>query len=73
MAGLAVGRSLVLRPSAVHAWGCQGNQVIAGLALAQLTSKARAEVNRLLAKEPGETLVSITTWADERKNPISAR
>ena len=73
LAGLAVTLSLVLWPSAAHAWGSQGHQVIAGLALAQLTPKARAEVDRLLALEPGETLVSISTWADERKNPTSAR
>lgn len=65
--------SLVLAPSAAHAWGSQGHQVVAGLALAQLTPKSRAEVERLLAQEPGETLVSISTWADEHKNPASAK
>ena len=73
VAGLAVAMSLVLGPSIAHAWGGQGHQVIAGLALAQLTPKARAEVDRLLAQEPGETLVSISTWADEHKNPATAR
>ena len=65
--------SLVLGSAGVHAWGSQGHQVVAGLALAQLTPKARAEVDRLLAQEPGETLVSISTWADEHKNPTTAR
>ena len=50
-----------------------GHQVIAGLALAQLTPKAKAEVGRLLAQEPGETLVTISTWADEHKtHPLRA-
>jgi len=48
-----------------HAWGREGHQVVANLAATQLTAKARAEVNRLLALEPGETLQSISTWPDE--------
>ena len=59
--------SLMLGATVAHAWGSQGHQVIAGLALAQLTPKARAEVDRLLAQEPGETLMSISTWADDIK------
>ena len=71
LAGLAMGLSLMLAPSAAHAWGGQGHQVVAGLALAQITSKARAEVEQLLAQELGETLVSITTWTGERRNPTA--
>ncbi len=55
-----------------RAWGSQGHQVIATIASAQLTAKARAEVDRLLAAEPGETLTSISTWADEHRNPTTA-
>ena len=71
--GSSISLCLMLGSSLAHAWGSQGHQVIAGLALAQLTPKAKAEVNRLLAQEPGETLVSISTWADEHKNPSTAR
>ena len=39
-------------PVSVFAWGNQGHHIIASLAGAQLTSKARAEVDRLLALEP---------------------
>lgn len=49
------------------AWGTEGHQVIAAIAQAQLTTKARSEVNRLLALEPGETLQSISTWPDEHR------
>ena len=42
-----------------HAWGTQVHQVIAAVAAAQLSTKARAEVEQLLALEPGETLASI--------------
>ena len=73
LVGLAMCLPLMLGPAVAIAWGSQGHQVIAGLALEQLTPKARAEVDRLLAREPGETLVSISTWADEHKNPVTAR
>jgi hypothetical protein len=63
---------LWLLTSTAHAWGTQGHQVIANLAYAQLTSKAKAEVDRLLALEPGATLASISTWADETRNKTSA-
>lgn len=52
-------------------WGIQGHQVIANLAAAQLTTKARQEVDRLLALEPGETLASVSIWADEHRNPAT--
>lgn len=55
--------------SAVHAWGFEGHQVVALIADKQLTPAARAEVNRLLALDPGETLTSISTWADEHRSP----
>ena len=58
--------------SAAHAWGNQGHQVVALIAQAQLTPKARTEVDRLLAQEPGETLASISTWADEHRNQTTA-
>jgi len=59
-------------PSLAHAWGSAGHQVVAHLAEAQLTPKARTEVTRLLALEPGSTLASISTWADEHRNPSTA-
>jgi len=54
-----------------HAWGAQGHRVIAMLAQSQLTPTARKEVTRLLALEPGQTLVSISTWADEHRSDPS--
>lgn len=55
-----------------HAWGGEGHQVIALIAQSQLTPKAKVEADRLLAIEPGETLASISTWADEHRNPATA-
>ncbi len=63
---------LSLLSSAAHAWGTKGHQVVANLAYAQLTVKAKTEVNRLLALEPGATLASISTWADETRNKTTA-
>ena len=59
-------------PLRTLAWGTEGHQVIASLAERQLTPKARAEVQRLLDLEPGSTLTSISTWADEHRNPATA-
>jgi nuclease S1 len=58
--------------SVAHAWGTEGHQVVALIAQSQLTPKAKAEVGRLLAQEPGETLASVSTWADEHRNPSTA-
>jgi hypothetical protein len=63
---------LVLVPNAVLAWGSEGHQVVALIADAKLSPKARAEVDRLLAQEPGQTLATISTWADEHRNPATA-
>ena len=73
LASLAIGVPLVLGLSAAFPWGSYGHQIIAGLAIAQLTPRAKVEVDRLLALEPDETLSSISTWADEHKNPSTAR
>jgi len=50
------------------AWGAHGHEVIASLAWQGLQPKARQEVTRLLALEPGQTLESIATWADEHRS-----
>ena len=43
--------------------------MIAQLAEGQLTPQARAQVDKLLSQEPGQTLVTISTWADEHRSP----
>ncbi|MBU0589181.1 MAG: S1/P1 nuclease [Gammaproteobacteria bacterium] len=60
-------------PIQSFAWGWLGHQVIATLAEQQLTPAARGQVQRLLALEPGATLASISTWADENRAPMTAR
>jgi hypothetical protein len=60
-------------PSVALAWGSEGHQRIAEVAADLLTPAARAEALRLLALEPGSTLASISTWADEIRTPSTAR
>ena len=58
--------------SLAHAWGPQGHQLVAQLAERQLAPKAREQIDRLLAREPGETLASVSTWADEHRDATTA-
>jgi hypothetical protein len=59
-AGLCV---VALLPLQTLAWGAEGHQVVARIALRQLSQKARQEVRNLL--RPNETLWSVSTWADQ--------
>jgi len=54
-------------------WGRAGHQVVAEVAAEHLSSRTRAEVDRLLALEPGATLASVSTWADEARSPSTAK
>lgn len=63
---------LTATPMAAQAWGAKTHEVIAALAQERLTPKARQMVDELLAQEPGETLVSISTWADRVRAPSTA-
>lgn len=56
---------LVLLPVRTAAWGNRGHQVIARIATARLSVSARQAIAELL--QPGETLESISTWADDIK------
>ena len=54
------------------AWGADGHRLVADFAQARLSAPARAEADRLLALDPGATLASLATWADEVRNPATA-
>lgn len=58
--------------SSAFAWGAEGHRLIAQLAETQLTPAAHAEVNRLLATEPGSSMPSVATWADEIRSRSTA-
>ena len=59
LVAFAVG-ACVISTNAV-AWGTEGHQVVAALAQAQLTPKAREQIDRLVALEPGQTMESTST------------
>lgn len=63
----------VLLPSLALAWGQDGHEAIAALALQHLTPTAGAEVRRLLSLEGKATLPSISTWADTHRSPSTTR
>ena len=56
----------------VHAWGNQGHQVVGLIAEKHLTPAAKQAVDELLALEPGSTLASIGSWADEHRARTTA-
>lgn len=64
--------SLFLCSVPAFGWGSEGHQIIARLADIHLSPKAKAAVASLL--DPGESLESISTWADEvrSKRPESS-
>jgi len=72
LVAITVGAVTALTTIPAFAWGSDGHKIVALLADAQLTPSARKQVDRLLALEPGSTLASISTWADEHRNPATA-
>ena len=58
--------------ASAQAWGVQGHQVVAAMAWQGLKPAAREQAARLLALEPGQTLVSVATWADEQRDASTA-
>lgn len=64
--------TLCLAAGNAWSWGSDGHQLVARIAQSQLTPKAQQGVQALLDQEPGSTLTSISTWADEVRNPVTA-
>lgn len=62
----------LLWSSGTWAWGADGHRLIAEYAVTRLSPAARTQVDRLLALEPGATLASVSTWADEVRSPTTA-
>jgi hypothetical protein len=69
IAALIVIPFLLGQAKLAKAWGADGHRLIAAVAEQNLNPTARAEVARLLALEPGSTLASVSTWADEHRSP----
>jgi nuclease S1 len=71
LAATLIGWLGALSPPAA-AFGAVGHRLIAEIAQSKLSAPTRGEVDRLLALEPGATLASISTWADETRSPRTA-
>ncbi len=69
---LAVCALIFSTQSQAHAWGSEGHRLIASAAEQQLAPAARIEIHRILSQEPGATLASISTWADEVRDRDSS-
>ena len=63
---------MTVLPHQAKAFGSEGHQLIATIADGQLSDRVRSGVARLLAVEPGATLASVSTWADETRSPTTA-
>jgi hypothetical protein len=68
-----IGIAILALPMTSMAWDRAGHALIAEMAQRQLTPQARQEVDRLLALEPGATMASVASWADEHRSPQTAR
>jgi len=60
-------------PVTARAWGPEAHRLVAALAERQLSGAATDAVRRLLALEPGATLASISTAADDTRTAVTAR
>ncbi len=67
VAALLLGLTLA---TAAHGWTAFGHRLVAQLAYDRLSPATRAQVDALLALEPGADIRNIASWADEiRKQP----
>ena len=71
LTAIAFATSLASAPAG--AWGREGHEIVAAVAEAHLDPTARAAVAQLLAVEPGATMESVASWADEVRNRTTAR
>ncbi len=58
--------ALLLAPAPAFGWGAEGHEIVAGVALREMTPAARRQVAQLLGRET--MLVEQSNWADEIKD-----
>jgi hypothetical protein len=71
-AAAALSLIVAFQPCSAMAWGTEGHRIVAAIAENLLEASAKARVDALLATEPGATLSSISTWADETRDRSTA-
>ena len=64
---------LGLMPLPGLSWGRLGHEVMATMSYEQLEPRAKTAVDRLLALEPGSSLGSIASWADDNRDSATAK
>ena len=64
--------ALTFGASPAFAWGAEGHEAVAIVAYRALTPIARQRVDALLALEPGATLASVSSWADQSRDRSTA-
>jgi len=64
--------ALACCPVTAVAWGPEAHRLVASLAERQLAVASRADAHRLLSLQPGATLVSISTEADDTRTAATA-
>jgi len=69
---LLISSAAILVQPVAHAFGAEGHEVIVLVAQQYLSADAKAKIAALLALEPGETLVTISTWADRTRDKGTA-
>jgi len=62
-----------LSVNGAKAWGTEGHRLVVLIAEEHISVVARERLNELLAVEPGATLESISTWADEVRSPSTSK
>lgn len=62
----------VLWAGCAWSWTANGHHLVVRLTEPELTPKTWQAINTLLALEPGSTLSSTSTWADEHRNPTTS-
>ena len=74
-AGGALALFAALAPGPASAWGRDGHQIVAAIALQYMTPRARAQADALRAAAGGESFVIASDWADRirRQHPETAR
>jgi hypothetical protein len=60
---LATTLAIFCLPTPAFTWGGEGHDLVARIAMAQLSAKVRAKIDAILG--PGVTIVSISSWADQ--------
>lgn len=60
---------LAAQPTTTDAWCNESHRLFGEIAETRLSMSARSEMERLLAQEPGATLVLVSTWPDD--DPIT--